>query len=374
MAAPERMYLPVDGFPQTEAFLLPGAAAAAAAATVETSVVVFPGNPGIAHAYTLFLERLREEWSHRGGLKGKSVRFWGVSYAGHSPPPPPTPPGDGAAASPSSSPSSSRFTLEQQIQHKLKFLERHVLPKTTKEVVLVGHSIGSKIALSVTKRLARRRSHQLRVAAVLLTPFLSTAPACPRQRAVKRLAHFHAPAGAAATLLGRALSALPLPEAVRLRLAAWASGADHLAACRGVAGLLAPSVVDEALFLALDEFQTLPEGVSGLPLADLERAGEVLLLAGPGDMWWPKAMHAAVQRRFEAAALAAAVTGEDGVEEGSGGPSATPGLAAVWDEGVSHLFGCSAQETVVVAAHVARWWEGRVAAGAGPATMPTPAQ
>lgn len=365
MAAPERLFLPVEGFPGvTEAWVLRGGgttpdAQTAAAAAFDTTVVVLPGNPGIAHAYTLFLERLREEWAHRAALsRRKAVRFIAVSYAGHVVPPP----AESTTGKASSAPASAqRFTLEQQVEHKLRFLERHVLPTTKRELVIVGHSIGAHISLCLAKRL-RKKQQPLRIASVLLTPFLSTNPSCHRQRAVRRLASCHALAGAVATLAGRLLSALPLPEALHLRLASWASGADHHGACRGIAGLLAPHVVDSALFLARDEFATLPEGVSGLPLVDLERVGEVCLVGGRDDMWWPQTHHAAVARRFESAALASALSGEDGVvagAAGSAGAATVPALSAIWDEQVSHLFGCSAQETIAVAEHVAKWCEGR---------------
>jgi pimeloyl-ACP methyl ester carboxylesterase len=382
MAAPERLFLPVDGFEgaPTEAFVLKAAAPRGATATAaddaadaeptDVAVVVFPGNPGIAGAYTLFLERLREEWEHRAALRRNgSAQFFAVSYAGHVAPPPTT--GD-KQPPPSTTTTLARFTLEQQIEHKLCFLRQHVLPKTRKELLLVGHSIGAHLALECAKRLQRQAEGQLgivtpppiRVAPILLTPFLSSNPPCPRQRAVRRLASLHRVAGAAAQFAGKVIGALPLPQSLHLRLAAWASGADHHAACKGFAGLLAPGVVDNALFLARDEFATLPAGVSGLPLADLEKCGEACVIAGPGDMWFPRAQFEAVKGRFEAVAGgggggkgAAGDEGED--DERRSAAVASAPLAAIWDPEVSHLFGCSAQETIAVAAHVARWWEAR---------------
>jgi hypothetical protein len=171
-------------------------------------------------------------------------------------------------------------------------------------------------------------------------------------------------AGAAAQFAGKVLGALPLPESLHLRLAAWASGADHHAACKGIAGLLAPGVVDNALFLARDEFATLPAGVSGLPLADLEKCGEACVIAGPGDMWFPRAQFEAVKGRFGAVAGGGGgARGDEDDEEDderqSAAAATSAALAAVWDPEISHLFGCSAQETIAVAAHVAKWWEGR---------------
>jgi hypothetical protein len=386
MAAPERHWLAVDGFPATEAFVLNGAAdpsaGSDAAAAADVSFVVFPGNPGIAGCYTLLLERLAAEWGH---CSTGSARFIAVSYAGHVAVPPAEAAGGddgggGGGPGPGPARQKTRFTLEQQVEHKLRFLARHVVPRTRRELILIGHSIGAHLAVQCAKRLRRggpQAPPPLRVAPVLLTPFLSSnAPACPRQRAVRRLAALHAAAGAAATLAGRVLGALSLPEAVQLALAARVSGADHDAACRAIAGLLAPGVVDSALHLAKDEFAALPQGVSGLPLGDLELCGEACVIAGPDDMWFPRAHYDAIAGRFRATLAAAAAAAAAGGAGGGGGEEAAAAaeaeaeaagaggnsnaaLAAIWDPSISHLFGCSARETVAVAAHVARWWDAR---------------
>lgn len=95
-----------------------------------TMVVVFPGNPGVVKLYTHFVESLQLK------LPG-STPVIAVGHLGHS----------AGRLWPG-----QRFTLEDQIQHKVRFMHwlKTRLPDT--RFVLVGHSIGCYIALQTMKR------------------------------------------------------------------------------------------------------------------------------------------------------------------------------------------------------------------------------
>ncbi|XP_069685053.1 lipid droplet-associated hydrolase-like [Periplaneta americana] len=98
-------------------------------------VVFFPGNPGIVGFYVSFLEELHY---HLG------IPVWAVCFAGHAAPPPHSefklPPLEG---------NHHLYNSEGQIEHKIAFIEKYV-PQNVK-IILVAHSVGSKMALGVLK-------------------------------------------------------------------------------------------------------------------------------------------------------------------------------------------------------------------------------
>lgn len=90
-------------------------------------VLFIPGNPGVASYY-------RRTMEHLYSVMGGSHSVWAVSHAAH------------CVNLPSLWPGYQHvYNLEQQIQHKIKFLETHIPPGTN--ITLVGHSIGCKIIL-----------------------------------------------------------------------------------------------------------------------------------------------------------------------------------------------------------------------------------
>uniref|UniRef100_A0A0N7ZAM7 Lipid droplet-associated hydrolase n=1 Tax=Scylla olivacea TaxID=85551 RepID=A0A0N7ZAM7_SCYOL len=90
-------------------------------------VLFIPGNPGVASYY-------RRTMEHLYNLLGGSYSVWTVSHAAH------------CVNLPSLWPGYQHvYNLEDQIQHKITFLETHI-PAGTK-LTLVGHSIGCKIIL-----------------------------------------------------------------------------------------------------------------------------------------------------------------------------------------------------------------------------------
>lgn len=104
-------------------------------------IVLFPGNPGIGGAYLYFAEDLIKEYETRG----EDVTIYIVSYPGHGP----TWTSERRSCCWSYYP--GRFTLKEQVQHKIAFMKRLWTQERfdEKSVTLIGHSIGGFMALRV---------------------------------------------------------------------------------------------------------------------------------------------------------------------------------------------------------------------------------
>lgn len=94
-------------------------------------VVMLPGNPGSAGYYIPFLKSIHSAFDG-------AVDILAVSYAGHS--------------WYAGQLDSELYTLEEQIHHKTKFLEQHVLLPGKAPAVVLGHSIGTYIAIHAVHR------------------------------------------------------------------------------------------------------------------------------------------------------------------------------------------------------------------------------
>jgi pimeloyl-ACP methyl ester carboxylesterase len=93
------------------------------------SIVIIPGNPGLGGFYIPFAHELYD-------LFNKNLSILIISQASHSPP------------------LEHCFTLNQQIEHKLKAIEK-LLP-LNQELILIGHSIGSYMLLKMLDKLENR--------------------------------------------------------------------------------------------------------------------------------------------------------------------------------------------------------------------------
>eukprot|EP00735_Rhodelphis_limneticus_P003647 TRINITY_DN15139_c0_g1::TRINITY_DN15139_c0_g1_i1::g.30694::m.30694 TRINITY_DN15139_c0_g1::TRINITY_DN15139_c0_g1_i1::g.30694 ORF type:complete len:341 (+),score=36.76,sp/Q5R7E8/LDAH_PONAB/31.76/4e-36,DUF2305/PF10230.4/1.2e-54,Abhydrolase_6/PF12697.2/3.2e-11,Abhydrolase_5/PF12695.2/2.8e-07,DUF1749/PF08538.5/0.047,Abhydrolase_1/PF00561.15/0.5 TRINITY_DN15139_c0_g1_i1:52-1023(+) len=101
-----------------------------------TILICIPGNPGVLNFYIPFLDRLAQaapEHLHQVVC---------IGFAGH----------DGMGLN-----GTAIFDLEQQIQHKIDFLDEEVARYRSQEaiepqLVLMGHSIGAFISLQIMKR------------------------------------------------------------------------------------------------------------------------------------------------------------------------------------------------------------------------------
>lgn len=94
-------------------------------------LVMLPGNPGSAAYYIPFLQAIHKSLDSR-------AHIYAVSYAGHS---------DFAADQ-----VPLLYSLEQQIEHKVAFLQDHILHAGKPPVVVLGHSIGTYIAIHAVHR------------------------------------------------------------------------------------------------------------------------------------------------------------------------------------------------------------------------------
>lgn len=92
--------------------------------------LVIPGNPGVISFYHGFIDCL---WEHYDGR----YPIHGVAHAGHGP----TQPHEHKV-----------FTLEDQIEHKARYLEALVVHHPTSRLVIIGHSIGCYIGMKVSHR------------------------------------------------------------------------------------------------------------------------------------------------------------------------------------------------------------------------------
>jgi pimeloyl-ACP methyl ester carboxylesterase len=92
------------------------------------SIVIIPGNPGLGGFYIPFAHELYN-------LFNENISILIISQAGHSPP------------------LKHHFTLNEQIEHKLKAIEK-LLPN--QELILIGHSIGAYMVLQMLDKLDSR--------------------------------------------------------------------------------------------------------------------------------------------------------------------------------------------------------------------------
>ncbi|KAE8232693.1 hypothetical protein CF326_g2271 [Tilletia indica] len=154
------------------------------------------GNPGLASFYTKFLSTI-----HRHpGLKGR-IEIFAVSHRGHALVSPVVVEGTNEARSADEARQGIRTSLYDQVRHKVDILDavRRVYPRASAQtgtengasrsskdvkVVLVGHSIGSYIALEVLR--ARRRDVD---GIHLLFPTLSHIGRTPNAQSLQLLLH-----------------------------------------------------------------------------------------------------------------------------------------------------------------------------------------
>ncbi|CAF1236231.1 unnamed protein product [Adineta ricciae] len=96
-----------------------------------TTIVIIPGNPGLGGFYIPFAHELYN-------LFNENISILVISQAGHSPP------------------LKHRFTLNEQIEHKLQSIDQ-LLPRTRQHrLILIGHSIGAYMVLRMLKKLEHR--------------------------------------------------------------------------------------------------------------------------------------------------------------------------------------------------------------------------
>ncbi|KAL0333519.1 UNVERIFIED_CONTAM: Lipid droplet-associated hydrolase [Sesamum angustifolium] len=145
-------------------------------------VLFIPGNPGVISFYTDFLELLYESL-------GGTASVTAIGHISHSE---------------KNWESGRLFSLQEQIDHKISFIEQE-LQDVEVPIVLVGHSIGSYISLEIFKR-----SQEKVVFCIGLYPFLALNTASKTQASIRRLAESPAQC-AAVSFMGGLLGMLPAP-------------------------------------------------------------------------------------------------------------------------------------------------------------------
>ena len=102
-------------------------------------IMVVTGSPGMAHFYIPFVDRIFE-------LHGGRSQVCVIGQAGHSP---------GVAKEKTGNNGRDWYSLEDQVEHKLAFLERYARDRDS--LYLIGHSIGCYMLLQMRDKLAEDR-------------------------------------------------------------------------------------------------------------------------------------------------------------------------------------------------------------------------
>jgi len=105
---------------------------------LEEIFIVIPGNPGSAAFYEPFMESLYKSLGKDG------LALCAISHAGHD------------TKHTKLLPTGSTYILEDQIQHKVDFLEEYIGKQT--RITLIGHSVGCKVIKEIFKR---NKNHQI---------------------------------------------------------------------------------------------------------------------------------------------------------------------------------------------------------------------
>ncbi|CAK9180787.1 unnamed protein product [Ilex paraguariensis] len=122
-------------------------------------VLFVPGNPGVVAFYTDFLESLYE-------LLGGTASVTAIGHTGHTK---------------KNWKHGRLFSLQEQIDHKMDFI-KHGLQNTEVPILLVGHSIGSYIAIELF-----RRSLDKVIYCIVLYPFLEVNKESSKQSHIRQI-------------------------------------------------------------------------------------------------------------------------------------------------------------------------------------------
>ena len=123
-------------------------------------VLVVPGNPGISHLYIPFARKIFK-------LGKNMLDVSVVSNAGQSP-------GCYKVSVGSSSTASDWFCLQDQVGHKLSYLEQEAAER--KSLILIGHSIGCLVVLKMMEKLDPARVKKV----ILLFPVIERVALSPK--------------------------------------------------------------------------------------------------------------------------------------------------------------------------------------------------
>eukprot|EP00884_Botryococcus_braunii_P008583 jgi/Botrbrau1/17726/Bobra.0166s0147.2 len=231
-------------------------------------VVMLPGNPGSAGFYIPFLKYIYHALD-------RAVDVYAVSYAGHS--------------WYAGQLDSEVYTLEEQINHKTRFLEQHVLLPGKAPAVVLAHSIGTYIAIHAVHRTEKKVESQASqsgtpppVAKVIgMFPFFSVDPTSIQQATIKQAAGWSYLMGGIANLVGR------LPERLQSTVARLLFREWDAHAVETSLDLLKGHVARNAFYLGHHEFKTLTAPADWWLLQHYGK--RFSLLYASNDHWFPPA-------------------------------------------------------------------------------------
>ncbi|KAL3825720.1 hypothetical protein ACJIZ3_021749 [Penstemon smallii] len=260
-------------------------------------ILFIPGNPGVVSFYTDFLESLYE-------LLSGAASVTAICHLSHSR---------------ESWEPGKLFSLQEQIDHKMSFIEQEFQDNEV-PLVLVSHSIGSYISLELLRRLQEKVAY-----CVCLYPFLAVNTLSSEQSSIRRIA--------ASPALCKAISSIGalfgmLPPQISTFLVkksigkSWSSSAVEALRTH----VLQYHSLRNILFMAKTEF----EKMTGKPDWDFirEKKSKIAFMFGLDDHWGPLHLYEEIRKQVPDIHL------------------------TIEREGHSHSFSCSEAGSIWVAQHV----------------------
>ncbi|KAL1352161.1 uncharacterized protein [Arachis hypogaea] len=261
-------------------------------------VLLVPGNPGVILFYQDFVEFLYDQ------LEGNAS----ITAIGH------------ISHTRKNWEHGRLFSLEEQINHKVDFI-REELQKNEIPIVLVGHSIGSYIAIEIFKRFPGKVKY-----CVGLYPFLTMNPESKTQLVIGKISESQILSIALCYLIA-SLGLLPV-QALRFIIRnsvakSWSTDAVD-ATCSHLSQY---HVMRNVFYMAMTEFRKFAEGPDWTFIR--ERKAQISFLFGDDDHWGPLHVLEEISKQV-------------------------PGITvAVERENHTHGFSCTEAGSLWVAQHVA---------------------
>ncbi|XP_044978505.1 lipid droplet-associated hydrolase-like [Hordeum vulgare subsp. vulgare] len=219
-------------------------------------VLVVPGNPGIVGFYKDFVEALYEDLGGRASVTAIGHISHGQKDYEHG----------------------RLFSLHEQIEHKIDFLEQELL-HTEQSIIVVGHSIGAYIGLEICKRFQKKV-----IFFVGLYPFLTLNKNAMKQSAIGYVARsslLSKGVSLFASFIGSLQASVTRSIVKRFLGSSWSATAIDA----GCSHLLQYHTMRNVLFMAKTEFLKLYEE----PDWNFIRAkqDQIAFLFGVDDHWGP---------------------------------------------------------------------------------------
>ncbi|KAL0034922.1 hypothetical protein WJX79_000653 [Trebouxia sp. C0005] len=248
----------VDGR-STEVFSLKSSAGHSA-----LQVLILPGNPGSAGYYEAYIAFLHVALQGRADIHA-------VSHLGH------------ASNKQARQHRKQAFSLGEQIEHKVAYIQQHLSGVQSAPIAIIGHSIGAYMALKVTKQVqalsASSATPQV-VKVLAVFPFFQVDLSNRQQKMMHTLTRVPRVMGVVGAILGALLLAFQ-----RWLVNWWGGGLEDYAE-NATVGLLNYHTIKNGFYLGHTEFRDLAGPVDWQQLADLGE--KVAVICNPHDTWFSK--------------------------------------------------------------------------------------